>query len=385
MTGQRLFGFSVVLSLATACVPAMNQSVAPARGPDARIYANFSGGIANRMAQARFSVGSDAYVMVGHLGGDGFVRILYPSTPLHLGTLTKGKTYATADVYAVHDAIPSLYQAVTPRYRHASARLDSYDGAGNGYFFIIASQYPLHFDEIGAGDAFDLIEVPDYYNTYDPRLTIKALGDLVSRGRPYTLKFATSFGTVDYSTFLDQRADCLALSFFTLGLTSYAYTPYHLFGSRSMRNAFNCASRYAGFTRPRYATYTTNVPTTTIVPTPTGTEPRGKIRPPWQRRVTPPPRTPRNASAYLPERVNTRREATRASERAEARARAREAHERFSRPAYSDGSSSSAPRASTASSAGSTRAAEPASTPRAQPSGEGGRSGAPSTEKKREP
>jgi hypothetical protein len=393
MTGQRLLGFSILLSLATACVPAVNQSLAPQRGPKARIHASFTGGITSRNAQARFTVDDDAYVMVGHLGGDGYVRILYPTSPLEQGLARKGKTYATENVYAAHDAIPALYQARTVRYRHVSARMDSYDGAGNGYFFLIASRYRLHFDEISMGGFFDIIEVPDYYDTYDPRLTIKALGDLVSRGSPYTLEFAGSFGTVDYSNYSDQRWDCLTLSMFHFGLSGYEYTPYYLFGSRSLRNSLSCGNQFAyGLGRYRYAGYDGFSPSSTVTPTPPRAGPRGTIRPPWQRRALPPRRSTASSSrSFLPQRINDRREATRSIERASSRARARESHDRAqgaqerARASGSSGSSSQASRGAAASS-GAARETERASAPRAQPSGAGrSPSPSPSTERKREP
>jgi hypothetical protein len=389
MTGHRVLGFSVALSLATACVPQVDPSLAPQRGPEARIRASFTGGITSRRAQARFTVDDDAYVMVGHLGGDGYVRVLFPNSPFDREAVRKGKTYTTSDVYAASDAIPALYQARTVWYRHVAARLDSYDGAGNGYFFIIASRYPLHFDEISEGGLFDIIEVPNYYETYDPRLTIKALGDLVSRGSPYTLDFASSFGTMDYSTPIDQHMDCLMLSMFPLGLSGYAYmTPYYLFGSRSFRKTLSCASQYAALP---YYTYRTlygfaNNPVTIAPRQPRPEEPRGTIRPPWKRRVTPPPRpaTRSASSAYLPERINARREVTRAAERLAERHRVRSAHERAR---ASSGSSREADmsrgRSASAASTGS-RESTAASTPRTQSSG-GARTTSSGGERKRDP
>jgi hypothetical protein len=306
MTAQRLFGISVLLSLASACTPSVNQhGLAPQRGPKARIHASFTGGISNRFAQARFTVDDNAHVLVGHLGGDGYIQILYPTTPDARALVQKGKTYSTTNVYARNDAIPSLFQARTVQYRHVAARMDSYDGGGNGYFFLIASKYPLYFEEISAGDVFDEIEVPNYYETYDPRLTIKALGDLVSRGRPYTLEFATSFGSVDYSTFYDHRADCRLLS---MAFSTYALTQpyYYAFGSRRTRSALSCGSYYAsGFGRLSNPYYSSTNPT--VAPLPPQPRARGTIRPPWQRRVAPPART-RGAStrAYLPERIARR-------------------------------------------------------------------------------
>ena len=319
MAGQRLVGVAILLSAATACVPpGVGTQLAPQRGPKARVTANFTGGLTNRSAQARFSVESDAYVMVGHLAGDGFVRILYPSTPQDRGMARKGQTYSTKNVFARYDAIPGLYAARTVRYRHVAARMDSYDGAGNGYFFIVASKYPLNFDEISEGSFFDEIEVPNYFETYDPRLTVKALADLVADGSPYTLDFAGSFSAIDYSTAYDQQHDCLALStvgldFLSFGLASMPY--YYAFGSSSMRSVFGrngCASpfQYASLWRSRYYT---NSYTPTLTPAPRlPPAPRGTIRPPWQRRVTPPPRRSAYAaaaSAHLPDRINARRAA----------------------------------------------------------------------------
>jgi hypothetical protein len=398
MTGQRLLCLSAGLSLATACVPQVNSSLAPQRGPEARIRASFTGGITNRRAQARFTVEDDAYVMVGHLGGDGYVRILFPSSPFDRDAVTKGKTYTTNDVYAASDAIPALYQARTVRYRHLSARLDSYDGGGNGFFFIIASRHPLHFDEISAGGLFDVIEVPNYYDTYDPRLTIKALGDLVTRGSPYTLDFANSFSTVDYSSPFEQQWDCLTLSMFSFGFSGYAYTPYYPFGSRSFRNTLACASQYAALPYRNYRTLYgfANTPVTTITPTPRTDEPRGTIRPPWQRRVTPPRRsaTRSAANAYLPDNVNARRVVTRASERLAERNRARAMHDRArrsgsdGRPGGRSANASSGSRATSAASDGRSAAASresgSAGTSRAQPSSEG-RASSSGGQRKRDP
>lgn len=319
MAGERLVGVALLLSAATACVQTgVGTQLAPQRGPKARVTANFTGGLTNRSAQARFTVESDAYVMVGHLAGDGFVRILYPSTPQDRALARKGQTYSTKNVFARSDAIPGLYAARTVRYRHVAARMDSYDGAGNGYFFIVASKYPLNFDEISEGSLFDEIEVPDYFDTYDPRLTIKALADLVAGGSPYTLDFASSFSAVDYSTAYDTRHDCLTLSaaslgFSSFGLASQAY--YYAFGSSSLRSVFGrngCASpfQYASLWGGRYYT-NSYVPTLTPAPQ-LPQAPRGTIRPPWQRRVTPPPRRSAyaaTASPHLPDRINARRAA----------------------------------------------------------------------------
>lgn len=316
---QRLVGLMLVLSATAACMPPVShEGLAPKRGPKAKIYASYTGGIVSRNAQARFSVESDAYVLVGHLGGDGYIRILHPTNPRERGAIRKGKTFTTNHVYAAHDAIPALFQARYVRYRHLGARMDSYDGAGNGYFFIIASRFPLSFDEISEGSQFDIIEVPNYFDTFDPRLTIRALGDLVSRGSPYTLEFATNFGAVNYASAFDQQLDCAflaasGLSFGTLGLWAQPY--YYAFGAFGRRNLLdNCASQYAfAFQRPSY--YYSNNPTTTVLPPRTQT-PGPTIRPPWQRRVTPTRAgSGTSARSYLPDRVNQRAEAHRRAPR----------------------------------------------------------------------
>ena len=389
MAYQRLWGVAAGLSLATACVPAANQNaLAPQRGPEARVYASFTGGITNRSAHARFAVQSDAFVMVGHLGGDGYVRILYPSSANERGLVRKGKSYTTRNVPAYQDAIPALYNARTVRYRHVAARLDSYDGAGNGYFFIVASRYPLDFAEISEGGFFDEIEVPDYYDTYDPRLTVKALADLVSGGSPYTLDFASSFASVDYSSSFDQRLDCMTLSIASLGFASYSLWTqpyYYAFGTGSLRNVFGrngCANpySYASYYNPRY--YANTYVPTLSPPLP---QPRGTIRPPWQRRVTPPRRSGVSASsAYLPDRINQRREANGAMDRAGARARARDYHDRArTHAAAATAREASQPRSASPSASGSSRASDAATS---SPRSAGGESrSTPTTERKRDP
>jgi hypothetical protein len=302
MTVQHVLSVSAVLCVVTACVPQNQNQIAPKSGPKARIYATYSGGLSSRTAQAHFRSESNAYAMVGHLGGDGYIRILYPKTANDRGAIKGKETYSTSMINAQYDGAPEIFFARQMPYRNVSTRLDSYDGQGFGYFFVVTSRYPLEFASISDGMLFDEIEVPDFYDDNDPRLTIRALADLVSGGNAYTLDFASSFGSHAYaSSFAENRFDCAMLA--ARGFAYALYTPYSygLF-NRNVYGRAGCRSRqyaydaYQTWLRRQYAMgYTPGTPTATL-PIPTTETKPGTVRPPWQRRVTPRRTTPRRAA-----------------------------------------------------------------------------------------
>jgi hypothetical protein len=259
MSLQRAIGISgllcVVASCATLNAPA--KPAAPKVAPKVWIHANYSGGLLYRRVDAVFKVDEPAYTLVGHLGGDGQIRVIHPQDARESGRIPGGKSFRTPVFTAQYDAVPSLYSFATTRYRGVSARMDSYDGRGHGYIFIIASRSPLRFDRISAFGLWDELEAENYQFTHDPRESIQSFAEVLAGGREYTLRFARSFTTSAYTTYADAMFDCTFLqdhslfglsSLLSSGFGNWVYgTPGFQRGCGSSRYGFGDQYyRYAG-------------------------------------------------------------------------------------------------------------------------------------------
>jgi hypothetical protein len=236
MTARRFLGFSALLCVAASCAslnqPA-KQAIAAEAGPKAWIYANYSGGLLNRRVEPVFKVEQDAYVLVGHLGGDGQIEVLYPRNPRETGRVPGGKYFRTQSFSAYYDAAPQLYSFATTRFRDVGAQMDSYDGRGHGFVFLITSRYPMLFNRISSFGLWDEFEVQDYTFTHDPRTSINDFAKMLTGGAAYTLKYASSFGSSNLSSYNDYLFDCafFASSFGNSGFSgfgswNYGYIPY---------------------------------------------------------------------------------------------------------------------------------------------------------------
>ena len=219
MTAQQFLGFPALILVAACATTGISrsESLAPKDGPRARVHATYDGGLTNRMLRASFSVDQAAYVMVGHLSGRGQVEILYPENAMMQSRVRAKKTYRVRSVPALYDGVPQLFSFASRAYRNHGARMDSYDGRGNGFIFLIASQYPLDFDGLSSDGFWDTYEVEDYASSWDPRYAIRDLADRVTRGAPFTLDYADSFGTNAFTSYADMQMDCSILSG-TMGL-----------------------------------------------------------------------------------------------------------------------------------------------------------------------
>lgn len=222
---SRLIGFSLLLG-AAACASANTSgtraTLAPQNGPKARVSASYFGGLTSRTVRTTFRTDKNAHVLVGRLGGDGRVEILYPESPRASTLVRGGRTYNARSFGTTTDGVPQLYAYASRAPRSFGARTDSYDGRGNGFIFIIATQYPM-FTEVLDDHGFwsDSLEVEDYYSSFDPRYAIRDLADELTRGMPYSLDYADSFGTSAFTGYADRALDCSAL----YGL-SYGFEPY---------------------------------------------------------------------------------------------------------------------------------------------------------------
>jgi hypothetical protein len=183
-------------------------ALAPRSGPGAHIYASVDGGLTNRTLRASFKVDRYAYVMVGHLAGDGRIGILYPVNAMTSARVRGNKSYAVGPVSAPYDGVPGLFSYASRTYRSTGARKDSYDGLGNGFVFIIASDSPLDADGLSTDGFWDDYEVTDYASSPDPRYAIRDFAQYVTRGLPYTLDYADTFGTNAFTSFANMQMDC---------------------------------------------------------------------------------------------------------------------------------------------------------------------------------
>lgn len=271
MSGQRVLGVSLLLCVVAACASRTGSTpprpIAPQDGPKAFIRATYSGGLLYRWVDASFQVDQYAYVLVGHLGGDGVIRVLYPTNARERGVVRPGKSLRTRSFDGRYDTAPAFYFARTAVSRGLGAMMDSYDGQGNGYIFMIASRSPLAYDEVSEGGLWDELDVANYYNFYDPRLAVRDFAELVSGGWPFTLKFASSFNSFNTNAFANSYECALLASAGFLGYNSmwstFGSSPWSFGGRRSPCSR----NRYAYFGSPR-PTYYTAVATTPTPPAP---------------------------------------------------------------------------------------------------------------------
>jgi hypothetical protein len=275
MTIQRFIGFSALLCVAASCASlnqAAKQKAAPAAGPKAWIYASYTGGLLNRRVDPVFKVDQSAYVMIAHLGGDGQIEVLYPRSARESGRVPGGKYFRSGSFSAYYDAAPQLYSFATTHFRNIGARMDSYDGRGHGFVFMIAGRDPLRFDRISEFGLWDEFEVVKYRFTDDPRKAIRDFAEMIAGNQAYTLKFASNFEATDASSYADYLFDCASfpsVAISSLGLWGFPSGAWGFFASSGRGYFSNCPQYgyrlYAfgdGFYRPTYTpTPTTGRPT----------------------------------------------------------------------------------------------------------------------------
>jgi hypothetical protein len=386
MPGARTLGFSLVIA-AAACTPTPGSQapkpLKPENGPKAYISVDYQGGLLNRSLRATFRTEQTAYAIVGHLAGDGRIRILFPESPDESGLVRGSKYYQTSSTAAHYDALPSLFSFTTSPYRGLGAMHDSYDGAGHGYVFIIASSTPLNYGLLDDYAGWAELEMEGYTRHSDPRYAIRNFADVLAGGARYTLKFASSMTSTTHYSYAMRAWDCSVMSslgmFANPALWSSWYMSLHGF-----RTSFgNCGQ--SGFplymSRPTFSTVSLPPASPTGEPAPTLDRPgrRGLgMRPDAPTRTTltrVSPSLPQDPARDSFDRNRTRRPAygarrgttyidARTGRETDGRSRASEARE--------NGSRSSSPRESRAGSSSSGSSSGSRSSDRASPSSSSG-------------
>jgi hypothetical protein len=276
------FAFAAIAAALSACAPPSSaprapRPITPQDGPRGTVSVEVFGGAFARQIQPRFRLDRAGYVLVGHLGGDGQIRVLYPETPSKSGWVSGNKTIRLKPHAAVWDVSPNLYSFATAPYRSFSAQMDSYDGRGHGFVFLITSRSPIDYEALRGASGYDDLAVEDYEDNRDPRYAVRTFADELTTG-PYSLKFARnphgglyanatgcpsnwglySYGRVAYSPWMD-----LGYSYFSYPgaslLNSVAWAS--MYGLRSCRGSHYYASERG------FRTYVATIP---VTGTPTG-------------------------------------------------------------------------------------------------------------------
>ena len=101
MSMRGFFGVSLALLALGGCATQQGSQapipLKPEDGPKGSIRVGYMGGLIHRTLTAYFRTDKNAYVLVGHLGGDGLIRVLYPSDPRDPGFV------------AAHTAVTGFY------------------------------------------------------------------------------------------------------------------------------------------------------------------------------------------------------------------------------------------------------------------------------------
>ena len=167
------------------------QAVADRQGPAASIRAEVSNAADSRRLRAVFHLDDDAYVVVGNIGADGVLRIVFPVDPGDDGFVKGDRSYQTNEFFAGFNSEFRYRARQTGLFRDVSSAQDSYDG-GLGYVFIVASWRPMRFDRFSTDGKWDSFEIADQEYMRDPRPAINELASLLAgeNREAYTVQFA---------------------------------------------------------------------------------------------------------------------------------------------------------------------------------------------------
>jgi hypothetical protein len=254
------FAFFAITAALSACAhpgaPAAPRPVTPENGPKGTLSVDVFGGEFARQIQPRFRLDRAGYVMVGHLGGDGQIRVLYPETPQKSGWVSGNKTIRLKPTAAVWDAAPNLFSFATAPIRSFSAQMDSYDGMGHGFVFLITSRYPIDYEALMGASGYEELAVEDYEATRDPRYAVRSFADDLTTG-PYTLKFARNSHGSLYANATRCSSNWGLFSYYG-GLSYYPWMDlgysYFSYPGASLMNSVAWASMY-GLSRCRGGNY----------------------------------------------------------------------------------------------------------------------------------
>ena len=229
------------------------QEIADLEGPRVSIRAEITSFASMRRVRTSFRMEDDAYVLVGHLGPDGVVRIIFPADPSDNGLVQGGKSYRLPEVSAGFYDQYRWRNAQFGMFRSTAARTDSYDG-GTGYVFVIAAWRPMRLDRFSQDGRWDSFEVTDEMYMRDPRPAIYELATLLTgeNREAYTVKFASYFSSANsYGFGRSMFSSAYCLGYEPLGYSVFGYSDGPAYIPRGPFN--NMYSGYLSYGSLRYA------------------------------------------------------------------------------------------------------------------------------------
>ena len=167
------------------------QTLAESEGPRVSVQVNLDGANGSRRVDASFHMYDDAYVLVGHLGADGRVRVVFPTSPEDDGFVQGDKIYHVPSFFAGFTE-EYRWRRATDGYHSVQSRRDSYDG-GVGYVFVIASWRPMRFDRVTDAGKWETYEISDVRYMADPREAIDEIASVLAgdNREAYTIEYAS--------------------------------------------------------------------------------------------------------------------------------------------------------------------------------------------------
>lgn len=121
------------------------------RGPEVSIRAARSGTRTTHFVQPMVSLADSAYIVVGDIGDDGTLRILFPANP-------GDSNFVRTDKFSIPGFTPRMYFPLSTQATMA-ARTTAI--ASGGTLFVIASRTPLQLEKLAEGEQWSLFDV--YY------------------------------------------------------------------------------------------------------------------------------------------------------------------------------------------------------------------------------
>jgi hypothetical protein len=136
-------------------------------GPDVRIRAQVVNSNNSRMIEPVVSLGDSAWIVIGDIGDDGTMRIVYPQRPGEPHLVRRGRSFE-GPRFQPRVVLPFIQSAFSP------AR------TAPGYTFVIASSSPLDLAKLAEGERWSVFDV--YYENHmlDPRPAITDLAAAIS-------------------------------------------------------------------------------------------------------------------------------------------------------------------------------------------------------------
>jgi len=136
-------------------------------GPGVRMRAQVVATNDSRMIEPVVSLSDSAYLVIGDIGDDGTLRIVYPTRPGEENLVRKNGSFE-GPRFQPRVVLPFMPTAL------------SMSRTAPGYTFVIASSLPLDLTKLAEGDRWSLFDV--YYDNHmnDPRPAITDLAAAIS-------------------------------------------------------------------------------------------------------------------------------------------------------------------------------------------------------------